>query len=109
MFINSGAQASFAVPIAGFVTGCVAGSASAAAMPSHPCSAVKFKAYAANAGNVYIGPDTTVTVAGTTSNFTGGWELDAGEETEWLACSNLDEFARICDNAGDDLCFMLLP
>ena len=97
------------VPMGGFVTGCIAGSATAALMPSHKCSAAKFKAYSTNTGNVYIGPDTSVTIAGSANNFTGGWELAAGEETEWLSCSNLDEFARICDNATDDLSVTLLP
>lgn len=95
--------------ITGFKTGVVAGSTVATILPTLVCSMVNIKAYAGNVGNVYIGPDTSVTVAGTANNFTGGFELDGGQETGWLPVKNLNEFARICDNDGDDICYIAIP
>ena len=68
---------------------------------------IAFKAVGSNAGNVYIG-GSGVTVVDGTNDATSGWELAAGEETGWLPAGNLNEFYRICDNAGDDLVFMWL-
>lgn len=89
-------------------TGEVAGSASAAVMPTLACKFVNFKAEAANAGNVYIGITSGVTVVNGATDATTGWELDAGQETGFLPCGNTNEFYRICDNAGDDVTFIAL-
>jgi hypothetical protein len=32
--------------------------------------------------------------------------LDAGDETPLLPAQNLNQFYRICDNAGDDLVYI---
>jgi hypothetical protein len=88
-------------------TGELAGSATAVQMPDITCYQVKFKALVDNAGNVYIG-GAGVTVANGTTDTTSGWELDAGQETEWLRVDNLNVFYRICTNAGDDLVYMAM-
>lgn len=88
-------------------TGELAGSATALQMPSITCRMVKFKAVIGNAGNVYIGASGVTKVDGTTDTTTG-WELDAGEETDWIPVDNLNRFYRICDNAGDDLVYIAL-
>jgi hypothetical protein len=84
------------------ITGELAGSVTAVQMPNLPCSKVKFKAVRSNAGNVYVGAE-GVTTPTTANNLTTGYELDAGEETDWLWIDNLNKLWRICDNAGDDL------
>lgn len=86
----------------------IAGSATAAQCPDVKCSFVKFKAEQGNATNVYIGLSSAVTKVAGTTNGTAGWELDAGQETDWLPCRNLNEFWRICDVAGDDLVYITL-
>lgn len=83
----------------------LAGATSATQMPDRKCKGVMFKALGSNAGNVYIG-GAGVTVAGGTTDTTSGWELDAGDSTPYLPCNNLNEWYRICDNAGDDLCYL---
>jgi len=88
-------------------TGELAGSATAVQMPDITCYQVKFKALIDNSGNVYIG-GAGVTVANGTTDTTSGWELDAGQETEWLRVDNLNVFYRICTNAGDDLVYMAM-
>jgi len=88
-------------------TGELAGSTSAAQMPSVTCKLVKFKAAYDNAGRVYIG-GAGVTVANGTTDTTTGLQLQAGEETGWLPVANLNVFYRICDAAGDDLTYLAL-
>jgi hypothetical protein len=86
-------------------TGELAGSASAAQMPTISCSRVRFKARSDNAGSVFIGV-AGVTAPNNSTDTTTGFELDAGDETGWISAANLNEFWRICDNAGDDLTYM---
>jgi hypothetical protein len=97
------------VAISTIATGEIAGSASAAQLPSVAARQVNFKAARSNAGNVYLG------VAGVTkpngaTDITTGFELDAGEATGWMFVpdENLNSFYRICDNAGDDLTYMVI-
>ena len=85
----------------------VAGSASATVFPTVTTKLVMFKAVSSNAGNVYIGIDAVTKVDGTTDTTTG-WELAAGESTPWIPVSNLNFFYRICDNAGDDVVYMIV-
>ena len=75
-------------------------------MPDISCSKVKFKAVASNSGNVYIGGAGVTKVAGGANNETAGYELDAGQETDWLSVDNLNKLYRICDNAGDELVYI---
>lgn len=88
-------------------SGEVAGSATAAVMPTIPCSAVMFKAASDNAGVVYIG-GAGVTAKDGTTDATTGYPLAAGEETGWIPVDNLNRLYRICDNAGDDLLYLAL-
>ena len=95
--------------ISTIATGEIAGSATAAQMPSVAGRQVNFKAQRANAGNVYIGV-AGVTKPNGTTDITTGFELDAGEETGWIFVpgEDLNSFYRICDNAGDDLTYMVI-
>lgn len=83
----------------------IAGSTTAAQMPSLSCRLVKFKAVIGNSGNVYIGIAGVTKPDGSTDTTTG-WELDAGEETPWIPVENMNQIYRICDNAGDDVVYI---
>jgi len=86
-----------------------AGAATAKQCPDIAAKMVHFKAQSTNAGNVYIGLSSSVTVAGGTQDVTTGYELDAGQEiTLPTLTGSLDDFFIICDNAGDDLTYMTL-
>lgn len=89
-------------------TGELAGSASAVQMPDIDCRFVNFKAVRSNAGNVYVGISDSQTAVDGSTDTTTGWELGPGEETGFLPALNLNEFYRICDNAGDDLTYIFL-
>lgn len=88
-------------------TGELAGSASAVQMPDIRSRLVNFKAVGDNTGNVYIGRAGVTTPDGSTDKTTG-FELAGGEETGFLPVDNLNRFFRVCDNAGDDLVYMVL-
>ena len=83
------------------------GSASALQLPDIPCRAVFFTAIASNAGKVYLGGP-GVTVPDGTTDTTSGIELQAGDMTPFIPTSNLNKLYRICENAGDDLCYFLV-
>ena len=91
------------------ITGEIAGNAIVGRqLPDISCCYVKFKAARANAGNVYLGvTDAIRAVQGITSTVTG-FELDAGEETDWLPIENLKELYIVSTNAADDLVYMAL-
>lgn len=86
-------------------TGEVAGSAAAAVMPTLSCQLVMFKAVSTNGGFVNIGLSGVTLVNGVTDT-TSGWELDAGEETPWLPCKNLNDFYYICTGTGDEFIYV---
>ena len=48
-----------------------------------------------------------VTKAADTTTTTAGMELAAGQETGWIPVGNLNELYIICDNAGDDILYMV--
>ena len=83
------------------------GSATALQLPNVACKFVRFRAVLSNAGNVYVGGASVTKPDGTTDTTTG-LELSAGEDTGWIPASNLSIFYRICDNAGDDLCYLAI-
>lgn len=85
----------------------VAGNAAATVFPTITAKWVRFKALYNNAGRAYIGKSGVTKQDGSTDTTTG-WELSAGDETPWLPCLNLNEFYRICDNAGDDVVYIVL-
>jgi hypothetical protein len=91
----------------GIKSGEVAGSATAAQLPTVSCGLVNIKAVSSNAGNVYIGGAGVTKVDGTT-DVTTGIELSAGQETGFLPASNLNTFYYICDNAGDDITYLAI-
>lgn len=85
----------------------IAGNTSATIMPTVTSKWVKLKAQFDNVGKVYVGLSDVTKSAGT-EDATSGWQLSAGEEMPWLPLSNLNQLYRITDNAGDDLCYMIL-
>lgn len=98
---------STAIPALTPVNGELAGATSATQMPSVAAKMVKFKAEYDNAGRVYIGAS-GVTKADGSTDITTGLQLSPGEETPWLLVSNINVFYRICDNAGDDLTYIVM-
>lgn len=76
-------------------------------LPDVPCVQVKFRALASNSGNVYIG-GSGVTVPDGVTDATSGYELDAGQDTDWIPVENLNKLYRISDNNGDDLVYIAL-
>ena len=76
-------------------------------MPNIPCSRVNIKALTNNSTNVYIG-GSGVTVPGTSTNETGGFTLDAGQDTGWMDISNLNLLWMITDANADDVSYIAL-
>jgi len=95
-------------PLSGVQTGERAGSATAVALPTLGCSLIWIKAVASNAGNVYIGSSTSATVVNGTTDVTSGIELTPGDMLGPLPLDNLNRLSIICDNAGDDITYLLL-
>ena len=89
-------------------TGQLAGSATAAQMPAIESKMVNIKSQVANAANIYIGASGVTVVSADTTNTTTGLVLDAGQETGWIPVDNLDTFYYICDNASDELTYMVI-
>jgi hypothetical protein len=85
----------------------IAGSATAAVLPTIACKLVRLRAHTTNAGNVYLG-GTGVTKPDGTTDTTTGWQLGPGDDTGWMPIDNLNRLYRICDNAGDDLTYLAL-
>ena len=88
------------------VSGELQGSASALQLPDVPCRYVSFVALNDNAGDVYLGTSSSVTVADGTTDTTTGYELKPGAQTAQWPISNLNLLFRICDNSGDDLAYI---
>ena len=88
-------------------SGVVQGGTTAAQMPDVPCSRVNIKALTDNSTNVYIG-GANVTVPGAETNETGGFTLDAGQETGWLDIDNLNKLWMITNANGDDVSYLAL-
>ena len=86
-------------------SGEIQGAASATQMPDIGCRMVMFIALSDNAGNVYIG-GAGVTVPNGTTDTTSGITLDAGDATPFIPIQNLNLLYYICDNAGDDFCYL---
>lgn len=89
------------------VSGELAGSATAAQCPTITCKLVMFTALASNAGKVYLGA-AGVTIPNGTTDTTSGIELAAGASTPWIPVDNMNRLYRICDNAGDDLTYLVM-
>ena len=89
------------------VSGELAGSVTAAQMPTITCNAVQFTALTDNVGNVYIGGP-GVTVPNGVTDTTSGAPIAAGGSMQFIPCGSLDMFYYICDNAGDDFVYMAI-
>lgn len=87
--------------------GQLAGVGSATQLPDVQCALVSFKALGVNTGMVYLG-GAGVTVDGTATNTTTGFELDAGDATPWIPVDNLNRLYRICDSTADHLSYIAL-
>ena len=84
-----------------------AGSATAVQLPAVSGSMIYIKAVASNAGNVYLG-GAGVTVVNGTTDVTSGIELTPGDMIGPLPLDNLNKLYIICNNAGDDITYMVL-
>ena len=89
-------------------TGEITGTTQAVRLDSLPVSYVKFKAQSGNSTNVYIGAISTLTVADGVSDTTTGFELDAGQETDWIPVANLNQLYVIANSVGDDLTYFAI-
>jgi|TARA_Y100000310_G_scaffold33937_1_gene32083 hypothetical protein len=89
------------------VSGEIQGGETAFQLPNVECAMVKIRALASNSGNVYLG-GSGVTVPDGTTDETSGYELDAGQDTDWLPIDNLNRLYGICDNNGDDMVYIAL-
>jgi len=89
-------------------SGALAGSVSALQLPDIPCRAVFFTALASNVGKAYLGGPGVTIPSDSTTDTTSGIELQAGDMTPFIPISNLNKLFRICENAGDDLCYFLV-
>jgi hypothetical protein len=92
-------------PYATQASGEIAGSVAAKQCPNVPCKYVRFKAKAANAGNVYLGTSANVTGLTGADNQTAGFQIPPGDGTGWIAAVNVNRFWILCDNAADGLTF----
>lgn len=90
-------------------SGEIAGSATAVALPDIDVAPgyVIIKAVDNNAGYVYLG-GSGVTIANGTGDATSGLQLDAAEEVRIDSINNLSLLFLICDNAGDDLTYLVV-
>lgn len=77
-------------------------------MPDLAAKLVKIKAEVDNAGNVYIGWSAAMTKANGVTDTSTGYQLAGGDDTGWMPIANLDLLYYLCDNAGDDLVYMVL-
>ena len=87
-------------------TGELQGSATPLQLPDIPCRMAYIKARDDNAGNVYLGGTVGVTVPNGTTDATTGYCLSKSESV-LLEIGNLNVLYRICDNAGDDLTYIV--
>lgn len=89
-------------------TGELEGSTIAKQLPDVATGKFKLKARSENDGSVYVGFSRNVTKPNTKGDSTTGYELDAGDETEWIQLDNLNKLWIICDNAGDEMTYLAL-
>ena len=85
-----------------------AGSATAVQLATRVGKYVFLTAASNNAGSVYVGLSNAVTVKAGTTTTTAGIELAAGDSLGLVLKGNLNEIWIICDNAGDDLTYLVL-
>ena len=83
------------------------GSASAAQLPAVESNLIWISAMASNVGDVYLGV-AGVTVVNGTTDITSGYELNPGDKIGPIPIDNLNKLYIICDNAGDDISYLVL-
>jgi hypothetical protein len=89
-------------------SGEIAGAVSATRMPDIPIDgALVIQAAKSNVGNVYIGGAGVTKPDGSTDTTTG-IELEPGEMIQFMPVDNLNVYYYICDNAGDDILYLIL-
>lgn len=66
-------------PLMSNIIGQTTGSATALQFPDTPCLMLKFKALSGNVGSFFLGDQSGNTY----------WELDAGQETDWIPVINM--------------------
>lgn len=83
------------------------GSATAVQLPDVPGTLVWISAATSNTGDVYLG-GAGVTVPNGTTDTTSGIELNPGDTIGPLPLANLNVLYMICDNATDDITYMVM-
>lgn len=68
--------------------------------PNIKCRKVMFTAHPGNAGVVYVGSASGVTVSDAATDQTTGFPRAAGQDTGWLFAENLNEFFFIASQAS---------
>ena len=87
------------------VSGEVSGSTTAKQLPDVPGRRIFIQALPGNAGNVHVGA-AGVTIPDGTTDTTSGLVMEPGKGFDfWI--SNLNKLYIICDNAGDDIVYMV--
>jgi hypothetical protein len=89
------------------LSGEIQGATSATQCPDISCRAVTFKALSTNVGYVYIGGP-GVTKADGTSDSTSGVEMAPGDWLQFNPTDNINIYYYICDNTGDDFCYLAM-
>ncbi len=70
------------------------------------CKLVRFKARSANAGTVFIGGGTTVTVPDGTTDTTTGMGLIASDDTGWIPAANVNQFYFISSGTANAVTYL---
>ena len=83
------------------------GSGSAIQLPNVESNLIWISAIASNVGDVYLGA-AGVTVVNGTTDITSGYELNPGDKIGPIPIENLNKLYIICDNAGDDISYLVL-
>lgn len=91
-----------------FLTGEVSGSVTAKQLPAIKYEMLNIKAALSNTGNVYVGNSSSTIIASGVTNTNTGFELDAGDNIWFPYPGNLNELYIICDNATDDIIYIVL-
>lgn len=94
-------------PLTSVVSGERQGSVTAVQLPTVAGSMILITALSSNAGNVYIG-GAGVTVPDGTTDTTSGVEITPGGSLPWFPLDNLNRLYMICQNAGDDITYVVL-
>lgn len=87
------------------LVGTAAGGTAAA---SAACKLVRFKARSGNAGTVFMGGGTAVTVADNVTDVTTGYPMVAGDDTGWMPASNVSLFTFISSGTANAVIYLAM-